>query len=125
MCAYICQHNFLTCCNLLEPVAGRVSTGPVPHRGLPVPEFGAWLREQREASPHLSQEAVVRRVAKQNAALVRFTRGQLAKYEKGSVAAPDPAVLYYLARLYRISTDELLRRLAESRALHAVPDEEV
>jgi len=110
---------------LLELAASTVGERPVPHRGLPVPEFGAWLREQREASPHLSQEAVVRRVAKQNAALVRFTRGQLAKYEKGSVAAPDPAVLYYLARLYRISTDELLRRLAESRALHAVPDEEV
>ena len=124
MYAYQCQRYLLATCNAFERGAGTVSTRSVPHRGLPVPEFGAWLRAQREAWPHLSQEAVVRRVAKQNAALIRFTRGQLAKYEKGSVAAPDPAVLYYLARLYRISTDELLRRLAESRALHAATEDD-
>jgi len=48
----------------------------------------------------------------------------LAQYEKGTVWAPDPGVLWGLARIYRVPLEDLVKLLAANRANpNAAPSE--
>lgn len=80
------------------------------HRPLVTPEFGAQLQRLRGAR---SRGEICRRVAEYGLTMDRST---LLQYERGTVAAPDPAILWALGRIYLLDTiDELLTVLVMDR----------
>lgn len=81
----------------------------------PTKAFGAQLLKLRGAR---SRGEICRRVKRFGLTLDRTT---LLKYERGSVAAPDPAILWALGRIYHLdSVDELLTVLVMDRSGRAL-----
>lgn len=81
-------------------------------RPVVVPGFGEYLRKAREKRG-LSAGQVELQMERFG---IPVAHAVLWRYEAGQVGSPDPAVLWALSRLYRISVDEMLGCLAKERA---------
>jgi transcriptional regulator with XRE-family HTH domain len=78
--------------------------------------FGSRLRELRGG---LSREQVSRKLAHLGVPLGNST---LSQYEKGTVWAPDPGVLWGLAETYRVHVEDLIAVLRRNRLNVGVDD---
>lgn len=82
-------------------------------RPVVVPHFGAYLTKHRE-SRGLKPAQVERLVTEKYGLPLAHT--VLWRWEEGQVASPDPAILWALSRVYRISSDEMIGCLAKERS---------
>lgn len=86
------------------------------HRPVVVPAFGAYLARLRGRSSRRarsSRGAICKRLEQYGLTLDRST---LLQYERGTVTAPDPAILWGLSRLYHVPFDEMVLELVRERS---------
>lgn len=76
------------------------------------PKVAAWGRRLKELRGKHSGGWVIRRLASLG---ISFTDSTLSQYERGTVLAPDPVVLWGLARIYGTDVSVLIESLAENR----------
>jgi transcriptional regulator with XRE-family HTH domain len=79
-----------------------------------VPRFGAVLAAARNKRG-LTMGQVVARVHQTGPHFEGFTRAQLSRYEAGFIQIPDPAVLWRLAQIYRVTLQEFVDSLVDDR----------
>lgn len=77
----------------------------------PLRAFGAWLESKRNAAKKTREQISI----KLGDLGVPLGGSTLAQYEHGRVWAPDPGVLWGLARIYNSSLDEVVALLRANR----------
>lgn len=76
------------------------------------PKVAPWGQRLRDLRGKRSGGWVIQRLA---SAGISFTDSTLSQYERGTVIAPDPVVLWGLAQIYGVEVGQLIETLAQNR----------